>query len=50
MTSTNEADPTETDRPALVPPVQRYRCCTCGGTGLTSTGQTCGDCSGLGLC
>ncbi|WP_261808931.1 hypothetical protein [Nonomuraea sp. C10] len=31
------------------PPVIRYRCCTCGGTGLTSEGDRCADCDGTGI-
>jgi DnaJ-class molecular chaperone len=30
------------------PPVIRYRCCTCGGTGLHSEGHQCADCHGTG--
>ncbi|WP_264295014.1 hypothetical protein [Microbispora sitophila] len=30
-------------------PVIRYRCCTCGGTGLDSPGNTCADCDGAGI-
>ncbi|WP_433180630.1 hypothetical protein [Actinoallomurus sp. CA-150999] len=37
------------DRPALVPPVEHWQCCHCTG-GLTSDGQTCQHCQGLGLC
>jgi hypothetical protein len=29
---------------------EHYQCCTCGGTGLDSYGDTCGHCDGLGFC
>ena len=29
--------------------VIRYRCCTCGGTGLHSEGDRCTDCDGTGI-
>ncbi|MFI6712764.1 hypothetical protein ACIBF7_40430 [Nonomuraea sp. NPDC050478] len=29
-------------------PIVRYRCCTCGGTGLTDN-DTCADCYGTGI-
>jgi hypothetical protein len=45
----DQADPAPwPDRPALVPPVQRWRCCYCGGTGLDADGATCEHCQGLG--
>ncbi|GAA2456994.1 hypothetical protein GCM10010191_90740 [Actinomadura vinacea] len=34
----------------LVPPVEWWQCCNCGGTGLDSHGDTCPHCSGLGHC
>ncbi|GAA4511641.1 hypothetical protein [Nonomuraea ferruginea] len=34
-----------TDDPLVI----RYRCCTCGGTGLTGEGDRCGDCDGTGI-
>ncbi|MEV0403745.1 hypothetical protein [Actinoallomurus sp. NPDC050550] len=40
--------PAHADPPALIPPVQRWRCCHCTG-GLTSDGQTCKHCEGLGF-
>jgi hypothetical protein len=38
------------DRAPLVPPVQRWQCCHCGGGGLTSDGDTCPHCDGSGHC
>lgn len=38
------------DRPPLVPPVQLYQCCHCGGTGVDSYGDTCPHCHGYGHC
>jgi hypothetical protein len=38
------------DTPAPMPPVQRYQCCHCGGTGLDSLGDVCAHCEGLGFC
>ena len=40
----------EVDRPAYIPPIKHYQCCTCGGTGLDSYGETCEHCEGLGFC
>ncbi|MGK5557673.1 hypothetical protein ACSNOI_39300 [Actinomadura kijaniata] len=34
----------------LIPPVQRYTCCHCGGTGLDSLANTCPACLGAGFC
>ncbi|GLW65939.1 hypothetical protein Arub01_41830 [Actinomadura rubrobrunea] len=47
---THKDTPTDHDdqRAALAPPVQRWRCCHCGGTGVTSDGATCPHCDGLG--
>jgi hypothetical protein len=39
----------DADRSALVPPVQHWQCCHCTG-GLSSDGQTCEHCEGLGFC
>ncbi|MBX6767197.1 MAG: hypothetical protein IRY90_08600 [Actinomadura rubrobrunea] len=36
------------DHAPLVPPVRRWRCCHCGGTGVTSDGATCPHCDGFG--
>jgi hypothetical protein len=36
------------ERPALVPTVEHWACCHCTG-GLTSEGQTCQHCQGLGF-
>ncbi|WP_161602635.1 hypothetical protein [Thermomonospora catenispora] len=45
--SAGEARPTaERDRPVVVP--IRWACCHCGGTGLTSDGDTCSHCLGHG--
>ncbi|WP_018653812.1 hypothetical protein [Actinomadura flavalba] len=33
----------------LVPPTNRWTCCDCGGTGLTSSGDTCALCLGAGF-
>jgi hypothetical protein len=41
---------TDADRPAVVPPVESWQCCHCGGGGLDSIGQTCEYCEGLGFC
>ncbi|MFC7730481.1 hypothetical protein [Actinomadura keratinilytica] len=38
----------EGGRAPLAPPVQRWRCCHCGGTGVTSDGGTCAHCDGFG--
>ncbi|MEU6036935.1 hypothetical protein ABZ801_16160 [Actinomadura sp. NPDC047616] len=38
------------DRAPLVPPVQRWQCCHCGGTGMTGDGDTCPNCDGSGHC
>ncbi|WP_285620189.1 hypothetical protein [Actinoallomurus iriomotensis] len=37
-------------RPADIPPTEHFQCCTCGGTGLDSYGETCEHCEGLGFC
>lgn len=34
----------------LVPPVQWWQCCNCGGTGLDWSGESCPHCQGLGHC
>ena len=34
---------------AIEPPIIRFRCCTCAGTGVTSLGDTCADCDGTGI-
>ncbi|GAA4078962.1 hypothetical protein [Actinomadura miaoliensis] len=40
----------EIDRAPLVPPVRRWQCCHCGGTGLTGDGDTCPHGDGSGHC
>ncbi|GLZ15076.1 hypothetical protein Acsp04_53110 [Actinomadura sp. NBRC 104425] len=47
---THQDTPTDHDnqRTALAPPVHRWRCCHCGGTGVTSDGDTCPRCDGFG--
>ncbi|MCW2900223.1 MAG: hypothetical protein JWO67_2488 [Streptosporangiaceae bacterium] len=40
--------PADEDRPALTPPVRLWQCCSCGGTGVASLGETCPDCEGSG--
>ncbi|MEV5570524.1 hypothetical protein AB0L06_10755 [Spirillospora sp. NPDC052269] len=34
----------------LVPPVEWWQCCNCGGTGLDAYGDACSHCEGLGHC
>ncbi|GAA2614370.1 hypothetical protein SMC26_24195 [Actinomadura fulvescens] len=34
----------------LVPPVEWWQCCNCGGGGLDSYGDTCPHCNGYGNC
>ncbi|WP_344594373.1 hypothetical protein [Actinomadura vinacea] len=34
----------------LVPPVEWWQCCNCGGTGLDAHSDTCPHCAGLGHC
>jgi len=34
----------------LVPPVEWWQCCNCGGTGLDAYGDTCPHCAGFGHC
>ncbi|MFF0310569.1 hypothetical protein ACFYSC_24320 [Streptosporangium sp. NPDC004379] len=36
--------------PFVVLTPQRWRCCSCGGGGITGDGLTCSSCDGLGFC
>lgn len=46
----SEADPLDEQMSPVVMPPQRWRCCTCGGTGSDSLNDICADCDGLGFC
>jgi hypothetical protein len=41
---------TAEDWQPVVPLVERYQCCHCGGGGLDPCGETCPHCEGFGHC